>query len=159
MLAAHPLTGDGLRYASAGGLVALVYLAIPVGLNGILGVPLEAAIPLAYVIAVTLHFNLQRHFVFRRVTPFALSRRQQILRYVLMGAIQYPITAVATALLPKLLGFSERVTFVVVTVVMSLTFFLVLRTHIFHAHGSPSATRGARLGSADELEVGERQLL
>jgi putative flippase GtrA len=84
------------------------------------------------VLAVTLHFNLQRHFVFRHVDEFALSVRQQIGRYVVIGAIQYPITAVATAVLPGLLDISERLTFVMVTVVMSVTFFLLLRGHVFH---------------------------
>ncbi len=101
-------------------------------LNGLLGVPIQIAIPLAYLLAITLHFNLQRHFVFRHVDEFALSVRQQIGRYVMIGAIQYPTTALATAFLPGLLGVSERVMFVLITLVMSLTFFLLLRGHVFH---------------------------
>ena len=82
VLARHPLTGPTMRYAIAGATVAIVYLGIPVTLNGGAGVPVQVAIPIAYVAAVTLHFNLQRHFVFRHVSEFALSRREQITRYV-----------------------------------------------------------------------------
>lgn len=128
----HPLAGPLTRYGVAGATVALVYLAIPLGLNGLAGVAIQIAIPIAYVVAVTLHFNLQRHFVFRHVDEFALSVRQQIGRYVVIGAVQYPTTALATAFLPGLLNISERVVFVLVTLVMSLTFFLMLRGHVFH---------------------------
>ena len=128
-----PLAGPLVRYGAAGAIVALVYLAVPLLLDGVLAVPIEVAIPIAYVLAVTLHFNLQRHFVFRQIDEFALSVHQQIGRYIVIGAIQYPITALATAFLPAPLGISERVVFVLVTLVMSLTFFLLLRGHVFHA--------------------------
>ena len=126
------LAGPLVRYGIAGATVAGVYLAIPLVLNGLMGVPIEVAIPIAYVLAVSLHFNLQRHFVFRHVREFALSTRQQIGRYVVIGAIQYPITALATAFLPGLLGVSQRVVFVLVTLLISITFFLLLRGHVFH---------------------------
>jgi putative flippase GtrA len=131
-LAAHPLAGPSVRYVIAGGTVAGVYLAIPLALNGAFGVPIQVAIPIAYVLAVSLHFMLQRHFVFGHVDEFALSTRQQVGRYVVMGSIQYPTTALATAILPAMLGVSERVAFVGITVVISVTFFLVLRGHVFH---------------------------
>jgi putative flippase GtrA len=132
LLVAHPLAGPTIRYGIAGTLVAAVYLGAPLLFNGALGWPLEVAIPVAYTLAVILHFNLQRHFVFRHVQTFALSTRAQIGRYVVMGAIQYPATALSTALLPKLLGLSARATFVCTALAISLTFFLVLRSHVFH---------------------------
>jgi putative flippase GtrA len=127
------LAGSTLRYAIAGATVAGTYLAIPIGLGVLFAVPIQVAIPIAYVLAVSLHFVLQRHFVFRHVEAFALSTRQQIGRYIAMGAVQYPTTALATALLPGVLGVGERVTFVAVTLVISASCFLVLRSHIFHA--------------------------
>jgi putative flippase GtrA len=132
MLARHPLAGPTLRYGMTGATVAGVYLAIPLILGAALGVAIQVAIPIAYVLAVSLHFTLQRRFVFRHVDEFALSTRQQITRYVAIGAIQYPTTAVATALLPGVLGVSDRVTFVGTTVAISVTFFLILRGHVFH---------------------------
>jgi putative flippase GtrA len=156
-LLADELAGSGVRYVIAGGFVGVVYLGVPVALNGGARVPIEVAIAIAYVLAVTLHFNLQRRFVFRHVGLFALSRRAQIGRYIMMGAVQYPTTALATALLPKVLGLSSRATFVAVSLVMSATLFLVLRTHIFHSHAGdvPTGTPGR---STPELEVCELQL-
>ena len=87
------LAGSTVRYAIAGATVAGTYLAIPLGLGWLFAVPIEVAIPIAYVLAVSLHFMLQRHFVFRHVETFALTTRQQIGRYIAMGAVQYPTTA------------------------------------------------------------------
>jgi putative flippase GtrA len=155
-IARHPLTGSGLRYAIAGGTVALVYLGVPLALNGGAGLPIEVAIPIAYVLALCLQFNLQRHFVFRHVDEFALSQRSQAGRYVVIAAIQYPTTAVATAVLPGLLGLSERATFLAVSLTMSVVFFIVLRTRIFHPDdGRDSREPGA---SVDELDVGQQVL-
>jgi putative flippase GtrA len=153
MLLRHPLAGVGLRYAITGGVVGLVYIGMPVVLNGGAGVAIEVAIPIAYVLAVSLHFNLQRHFVFRHVAEFALSRRKQIGRYVMIGAVQYPTTAIATAVLPKVLGLSQRVTYVIVTLTMSLVFFVLLRTVIFHS------TTEVDDGLRSELEVAELEFL
>jgi putative flippase GtrA len=128
----HPATRPMLRYGVAGATVAAVYLGIPVILNGGLGLEIQIAIPIAYVLAVSLHFLLQRHFVFRHVPKFALSGREQATRYVAVGAVQYPTTALSTALLPGVLGLSQRATFVCTTLAISFTFFLVLRAHVFH---------------------------
>jgi putative flippase GtrA len=160
-LASHPVTASGIRYGIVGVIVAVVYFGIPVALSGGAGVPIQVAIPIAYLIAVTLHFNLQRHFVFRHVSEFALTRREQVGRYIMMGAVQYPTTALATALLPKLLGLSASAAFVLVTLTISSTVFLTLRTQIFHAgeeirDDSHPASAGDRSGG--ELEVAEQEL-
>jgi putative flippase GtrA len=158
VLVAHPLTRSGLRYGIAGAIVAGVYLLIPLALNGGAGIPIEACIPVAYVTAVTLHFNLQRHFVFRHVDKFALSRREQIIRYIAVGLVQYPAVAVATAILPHLLHTSQRLVFVGVTVTMSLCLFLVLRTRIFHASDVAGVVPECTHSGA-ELKILEQQLL
>ncbi|MBV9818666.1 MAG: GtrA family protein [Solirubrobacterales bacterium] len=145
-----------VRYGVAGAIVGAVYLGVPLVLNGLIGAPIEVAIPLAYVLAVTLHFNLQRHFVFRHVDEFALSTRQQIGRYLVLGAIQYPTTALATGFLPGLLGVSERVIFVGVTLVMSVTFFLLLRGHVFAPDGGVIAEATAEHDAA-RRDAGARQ--
>jgi putative flippase GtrA len=129
----RPDSGAMVRYVVAGATVAAVYLGTPLALTGLFGLPIQAAIPIAYVAAVSLHFNLQRHFVFRHVPAFALSTRAQIGRYVMIGAIQYPAAAISTAVLPSVLGVNERVVYVCTAITISLIFFLVLRTHVFHA--------------------------
>lgn len=131
-LLGHELTGPLIRYGIAGGCVALVYLGVPLLLHDVVGVPIEVAIPIAYLLALTLHFNLQRHFVFRHIDEFALSTRQQIGRYAMIAAVQYPTTALATAFLPGLLHISSDAAFLIISLSISLTAFLMLRGHVFH---------------------------
>jgi putative flippase GtrA len=166
VLLAHPLAGSTLRYAIAGAVVGLVYLGGPILLNGVLGLPIEVAIPISYLTAICLHFNLQRHFVFRHVAEFALSRREQAWRYVMIAAVQYPTTAVLTAVLPGLTGWSPQAAYLLIATTMSLTFFIVLRTAIFHpSHDGPSLPVDGEgdacphPASRDEPDVREQQLL
>jgi putative flippase GtrA len=122
------------RYAVAGAIVAMVYVGGTLLLSGPVGLPIQAAIPIAYVVAVALHFLLQRTFVFRHDGEFALSVREQIVRYLLIAATQYPATAALTALLPALFGMSDQVAYLITVAVISLTFFFVLRWGVFHPH-------------------------
>jgi len=133
----HPMAGPTVRYGIAGCAVAAVYLGVPVLLNGMFGVAIQIAIPIAYLLAISLHFNLQRRFVFRHVATFALSGRKQAARYVVVAAIQYPTTALCTAVLPGVLGLSERTTYLGTAIAISVTFYLVLRSHVFHATDEP----------------------
>lgn len=133
-LLSHTLVGSTLRYAIAGAIVGVFILVTPLLLNKVLGVPIEAAIPVAYVAALTLHFNLQRFFVFRHVDEFALQTHQQVMRYLAVAAVQYPTIAIATAVLPGLLGIPQPIAYVVTVLTVSATsFFLVLRRRVFHA--------------------------
>jgi putative flippase GtrA len=122
------------RYAVAGAIVAMVYVGGTLLLSGPVGLPIQAAIPIAYVVAVALHFLLQRTFVFRHDGEFALSVREQIVRYLLIAATQYPATAALTALLPALFGMSDQVAYLITVAFISLTFFFVLRWGVFHPH-------------------------
>lgn len=132
----HELIGPTLRYGIAGATVGLVYLILPLLLKAVLHLPIAPAIAIGYVTAVTLHFNLQRHFVFRHVKhAFKLTRREQIGRYIMMGAIQYPLTLASTSLLPHALNVPQRDVYVATVMVIALCSFLVLRTAIFHADG------------------------
>jgi putative flippase GtrA len=120
------------RYAVAGAVVALVYVGGTLLLSGPVGLPIQAAIPIAYAVAVALHFVLQRTFVFRHDGDFALSVHEQIIRYLLIAATQYPATAALTALLPQLIDVSDQVAYLITVVLISLTFFFVLRWGVFH---------------------------
>jgi len=100
----HSQSRPPLRYVLAGATVAMVSLGTPLVLTALLGIPIEVAIPIAYIAALSLHFTLQRHFVFRHVPSFALSTRDQIARYFVIGAVQYPTAAISTAVLPGALG-------------------------------------------------------
>jgi putative flippase GtrA len=127
-----------MRYAISGAIVTGFYLGAPLLLNDALGLPLQMAIPIAFVIAATLQFNLQRRFVFRHVEQFALSVRAQIVWYVTVGSIQYPVTALGTLIGPKLTGLSDRLSFLATSLTFSVVFFLFIRGRVFHASENAS---------------------
>jgi putative flippase GtrA len=54
-----------IRYGISGAVVACFYLGAPIALSTAFDWPLQAIIPVAYVLAAMLHFTLQRTFVFR----------------------------------------------------------------------------------------------
>lgn len=142
------ITWSVLRYAMAGVLVTLFNLGMPVLLSITFGIPLEECIPASYVLAAMLQFTLQRLFVFRHISEFALSLRRQALWYVMIVAIQYPIAALATAFLPSVLGLSERIVYVVTALTVAFATFLFLRRNVFQSReeinlGEPIASAGS----------------
>lgn len=112
--------------------MGLVYVGGTLLLAGPVGLPIQAAIPIAYAVAVATHFLLQRGFVFRHDGGFALSVHEQVARYLLIAATQYPATAALTALLPALFGISGQAAYLITVAIISLTFFFVLRLGVFH---------------------------
>jgi putative flippase GtrA len=148
-LARHQLTWVTVRYAISGCIVAAFYLGTPVVFNGALGVPIEFVIPPAYVLAACLQFTLQRVFVFRHVGEFALSIREQAARYVVLGSIQYPTTAGATALLPLVFGIPQRVAFVASSLLFSLCFFIFVRGSVFHPSSAAESIAAASMSGCD----------
>jgi putative flippase GtrA len=122
-----------VRYAMAGALVGVVYVGTTLLLSGPGGLPIQAAIPIALVCAVSLHFVCQRWFVFRDAHAFELAMHHQVGRYILLGLMQYAIAAVSTGILPGVLGVPERVVYVGTVCVSSAVGFILLRTRIFHA--------------------------
>lgn len=131
-IAKHPMTGQMIRYGISGAIVTGLYLGLPLALNSGLGWPLQAVIPVAFVLAAALQFTLQRVFVFRHIDKFALSVHGQLVWYVVVGSVQYATTALGTLLLPKLVGISGHVAFLATSGAFSLCFFLFIRGHVFH---------------------------
>jgi putative flippase GtrA len=136
------------RYAISGTVVTGFSFATPIVLNAVFSIPLEACLPPVYVLAFTLQFTLQRLFVFRHVRDFALSIRQQAAWYVMIAAIQYPLTAAATAVLPGWLGVSEREVYVISSLVVAFATFLFLRRNVFHGSGDLPTTSPPRTTEA-----------
>ncbi|HEV7493831.1 MAG TPA: GtrA family protein [Baekduia sp.] len=123
---------QALRFVLSGGTVAVVYLGLGLLLSGPLGVPIQIAIPVSYVISVLFNYSMQRWFVFAHSDAFALSRQAQFLRYVQIGAAQYALTALATAVLPDVLGLDEQVVYVATALIAAVITFIVLRLVVFH---------------------------
>lgn len=113
--------------------MGLVYVLGTLLLNGPLGLPIQLAVLLAYTVAVTLHFSMQRWFVFAHVAEFHLSVAAQLRSYVVIGGVQYALTALATTFLPDALGVSETVVYLGCVGILSSAAFIGLRTLVFHA--------------------------
>jgi putative flippase GtrA len=132
VIASPDLHHQAARFLIAGGFVSAVYIGLTLLLSGPLDVPIQIAIPISFVTAVALHYACQRFFVFRHVSQFALSARSQIGRYVVIGSVQYAVTAGSTGVLPGVVGASEQVVYVCTVVVISALTFVLLRTRVFH---------------------------
>ena len=121
-----------LLYAIAGSFTTIVYVGLTLLLSGPAGLSIHAAIPIGYVTALLLHFNIQRRVVFKREEGFTLGRFHQGRRYLTTAAVQYSLAALATAVLPELLGVDERVVYLCTALSLAAVTFLILRTHVFH---------------------------
>jgi putative flippase GtrA len=126
------LAGQGLRFALSGGLVAVVYTGMTLLLHGALGLPFQIALVSGFLLAVALHFTLQRVFVWRNGQQFALPVHGQALRYLPMALIQYGLTALSTSVLPQLLGTPVEAVYLVTVIAVGAVNFVVFRSRIFH---------------------------
>jgi putative flippase GtrA len=132
------LLGEGVRFALAGGTVALVYLTTTLVLAEIVGVPFQVALVIGFCVGLIVHFTLQRVFVWTHHEEFALPLHHQAGRYLVVAGVQYGVTAASTALLPTALGVSTEIVYLVTVAVVLSVNFLVFRHRIFHA--MPAAT-------------------
>jgi putative flippase GtrA len=119
-----------VRFALAGGVTASVNF----GASAILllaGLPVQAAVAIAYLITVTTHFTLQRLFVFAGAGEFALPLSAQLRRYAALAAVQYPANAGLVAVFVAL-GAADFVAVVIAALLAMPITFVVLRTKLFH---------------------------
>jgi putative flippase GtrA len=82
-------------------------------------------------VAVTLHFFLQREFVFKHETGFHMSTRDQVKRYLVIGVAQYAVTWTSTHFLPSALGLPVSIVYLATVAVCTVAAFLVMRLHVF----------------------------
>ncbi|HWI21776.1 MAG TPA: GtrA family protein [Baekduia sp.] len=125
---------QALRFVANGAIIAAIYLGLGLFLSGPLGMPIQIAIPVSYVLSVLLNYCSQRWFVFAHNTGFALSGRTQLSRFLQLAAAQYALTATATALLPGLTGVDEQIVYVVTALVAAVVVFVTLRLAVFHGN-------------------------
>jgi putative flippase GtrA len=126
------LVGEGFRFAAAGGSAALVYLGLTSFLAVVIGIPFEAALAIGFATALSLHFTLQRLFVWVHPENFALPMSQQVRRYLMVAATQYAITAASTLLLPSRLGLPAEAVYLLTVPCVTLANFLMFRHLVFH---------------------------
>jgi putative flippase GtrA len=126
------LFGQGFRFALAGSLVAVVYVSVTTLLHDVFAVPFQIALVIGFSTGVALHFTLQRLFVWRHRERFALGINHQALRYLLVCATQYGVTALSTTWLPGALGLQVEAVYVITMLAVSGLNFLVFRGRVFH---------------------------
>ncbi len=124
---------QGIRFASAGVVVTLIYVATTTVLTVIFGVPFQIALALGVATSICVHFTLQRLFVWTHQAQFALGVRGQLSRYLPVAGCQYAITATSTLLLPGALDVSVTIIYLIVTPTLTVINFLFFRRRVFHA--------------------------
>jgi putative flippase GtrA len=124
--------GQGVRYAIAGTIVALWYLATTTILADVVGVAFQLALAIGFVTALLLHFTLQRFFVWVHHSEFALGLGSQVRRYLAVAGAQYALTAAATAVLPSALGLPVTLVYYATVIVLASANFLIFRGVVFH---------------------------
>lgn len=127
--------GQGVRFAFAGGVVALIYVLTTTVLADVFAVPFQLALAIGFVTAIGTHFTLQRFFVWVHHAEFALGVREQVGCYLLIATAQYAITATSTSLLPAALGLPVTLVYLVTAPTLTAINFLVFRSRVFHAAG------------------------
>jgi putative flippase GtrA len=123
---------QGVRFATSGVAVALFYLLVTTILANVFGIDFQIALVLGFASALTLHFVLQRVFVWAHHGEYALEMPQQVPRYLAVALLQYALTSVATLFLPDALGVSVTLVYVVTAVTLSVVSFFVFRSRVFH---------------------------
>jgi len=124
---------QGARYALTGGTVTVVYLGSTTLLADVVGLSFQIALVVGFSIGLSVHFTLQRLFVWAHHEEYALPLHRQAARYLLFAGAQYVLTAISTAILPAALGLPVEIVYLgTVAVLVSLNF-LVFRNAIFHA--------------------------
>jgi putative flippase GtrA len=124
---------QGARFAISGTIVSIVYIAATTLLAGPVGLPFQVGLAVGFLAAITVHFTLQRTFVWTHQEDFALSLHHQAGRYLLSAGAQYGATAAGTALLPSALGLPTELVYLMVAPLMGLANFFVFRHRVFHA--------------------------
>ena len=110
----------------------MFHAALGLMLSGPVGLPLPAAIPIAYLSSLVVNYVLQRVFVFAHAQAFAVGVGSQFVRYILVAALQYVLIVMLTALLPGPLGLAERVVYVAAVLLTPVLTFALLRAKVFH---------------------------
>jgi putative flippase GtrA len=133
------LWGQGMRFAIAGVVVAMVYIGITTVLAATTQLPFQVGLAIGWCVAVVVHFTLQRLFVWTHEAGFALPFRHQVGRYLLVAGSQFGVTAIGTAVLPSLLGLSAETIYLAMAAIITVANFLVFRYGVFHSDASGGA--------------------
>lgn len=123
------------KFVITGGLVAAVQFGI-VTVLVLLGVPIQLALALTMIVVLTLHFSLNRQWVFASEPGYAFHLTGQGVRYLLAAGLSYAGLALGTAVFPILLGVPDLVALLLASATMACINFFVL--HLWAFRTAPS---------------------
>lgn len=139
---------QGARFALSGTVVSVVYITITTLLSSVSHLRFQVALAIGWCAAVSVHFTLQRTFVWARAEKFALPFGRQAGRYLLVACSQLGITAATTAALPSALHVPAEVVYLATAALLTLFNFLVFRHGVFHAGDAAEPLGQAPAGRA-----------
>ena len=128
----HSVTAQFARYALAGAITLMVGAGTVMALTAITGMAIQLAIFCSYPLLITMHFSLQRHFVFPERNAFTLTTSTQLRRYLVICAGHYACVAVGTAGIARLTSLSSRAAYLIMVATMPLIVFMTFRRRVFH---------------------------
>jgi putative flippase GtrA len=120
------------KFAATGLVVGAVHLGL-VSVLVLAGMPIQIALAISFVVALALHFTLNRQWVFSADSGYALHFSRQGLRYLLAAGLSYAGTSIAVAVLPDVLGIPELAVFFLAAGAMACVSFTILHLWVFHA--------------------------
>jgi putative flippase GtrA len=154
------LTSQGVRYALAGAFVGGVYVSATTLFAVVVQLPFKVALGAGFVLQLAVHFTLQRRFVWRSEDGFALRFRHQAYRYLAVAAAQLGVTALSTSLVPRAVGLSTEIVYLVTVAALTVANFLLFRNVVFHRGrgGWANESGGDTIGreSNASVDVGSR---
>jgi putative flippase GtrA len=127
------LLGQGVRYILGGCTSAGVYILSTTVLALVVGLPFELALAIGFCLMIAVNFTLHRVFVWVNREGFALPLRRQFGRYLSVAGVQYGVTAVSVAVLPRALGLPAEVVYLLSAVSFAAISFTAFRYGVFHA--------------------------
>jgi putative flippase GtrA len=131
-----------VRFAFTGGLVALVSFASMTVQLELVHDPAQLALVITYVLATSLHFALNRQWVWHGEGSYTLHVSAQGRRYLSVLAVNYGINALSIAYLPGLLDVPELAVYFVVTILLAIASYVIFRRWVFlRGDAAPTANR------------------
>jgi putative flippase GtrA len=156
---AEHLSAQAVRFIFSGVVVSAVYIAITTFLAEGLHLQFQVALAIGWCTAISVHFTLQRTFVWTQQAAFALRFKHQMLRYLLMAGSQFALTLTSTAVLPGVIGVPVEIVYLASTAMLACVSFLVFRNGVFHAGGTETGGHEppAHVEVLDDVSYGEAQ--
>ena len=133
LLRTDAILAQGVRFVISGVVVSIVYIAVTTILSEVSHLRFQLALVIGWSAAVTVHFTLQRTFVWKRQQQFALPFGRQVRRYLLVAVSQLALTSATTTFLPRALGLPAEAVYLATVSLVTLFNFIVFRHGVFHA--------------------------